>query len=154
MDAQNKRRIPRRARTGSAPSVTPEERMAAWLARELATHDVVRPPWVHAPGHDPWSITWRMGDDGYLALWAMWVRDRPRSEVAAVIRRYGAVPADWAPWAAAVACELPASERAAPPDDEEGSVFYEPFEHVCALLAATGIEVSGEPVGREQWVPR
>ncbi|HWL89098.1 MAG TPA: hypothetical protein VNO21_25020, partial [Polyangiaceae bacterium] len=125
-----------------------EERVAAWRAREIAEHGALRPPWVYAPGHDPWSITWRMGDDGYLDEWASWAGEHPRSEVAAVIRRYGAVPADWAPWAALVACEFPPSQRETTLDDEDDllhDVFLEPFEDVCALLAEIGIEVSGEP---------
>jgi hypothetical protein len=138
----------RRPRVASGPFRTPEE-VAAWRAREIASevakHGVVRPPWVHAPGHDPWSITWRMGDDGYLSLWASWVSEHPRSEVAAVIRRYGAVPADWTPWAAAVACDLPPSVREVTNDPADDSILYLPFEDLCALLAAVGIEVSGEP---------
>jgi hypothetical protein len=130
----------------STPSTTFEERRAAWLARELATHGAVRPPWVHAPGHDPWSITWRMGDDGYIDLWASWLGDRPRSEIAAILRRYGAVPAEWAPWAAALTCERPPLEPEETLDDDADHPFcYEPFEDLRARLAAVGIEVSGEP---------
>jgi hypothetical protein len=116
---------------------TRDEILATALAEEVAEHGAVRPPWVRLPNVHPFDIAWRMGEgETHVMLWSAWSSGRDASEIVATIRRYGAVPADWAWWAAEASALLPG----------EADELYEiPFEEVRGELVRAGIAVDGEP---------
>ena len=43
------------------------------IARLVAIHGAVPPPWYSFPGEHPYSICWRMGGgEAYIMLWSQW----------------------------------------------------------------------------------
>lgn len=112
--------------------------IADLLASELSEHGCVRPPWVRFPDTHPFDIAWRMGaGETHVMLWSAWEQDIDAARCIAAIQRHGAVPADWAWWAA---------EAAGLVDTDDAEEIYDlPFAEVCRQLATVGIVVDGEP---------
>ncbi len=114
----------------------PSPTIAKLLADEIAAHGTVRPPWMVLPDTHPMEIAWRMGEgETHLMLWHTWAEGRAAEEIVAAIKARGAVPADWAPWAAEAAGLVAEGE-----DVDELS-----FEDVRGRLARVGVGVEGEP---------
>ena len=107
--------------------------IADLLREELAEHGSPRPPWIRFPDTHPFDIAWRMGaGETHVMLWGEW--DADTTERIAAIQKHGAVPADWAWWAADVAGLITGEDS-----------YDVPFEDVRRELATVGITVAGEP---------
>lgn len=114
---------------------TADEALTELLLAETAEHGSVRPPWIRLPGVHPFDIAWRMGaGETHLLLWSAWAPDHDVSARLAVLRGYGAIPVDWASWAAE------AVEVIAGDDSDEI-----PFEEIRRRLNEVGLTVAGEP---------
>ncbi|WP_394849627.1 hypothetical protein LZC95_19520 [Pendulispora brunnea] len=110
------------------------------IASEIAAYDFLRPPWVLYPGEHPFSIAWRMGNGEHqIMCWTRWLEGRDAGEVVAALQHFGAIPADWAWWAAEVLRLM------APGDGYVEDAYEVPFQQVREKLAAMGLAVNGEP---------
>lgn len=109
------------------------------LEEEVERHGCVRPPWIRFPGAHPLDIAWRMGaGEMHVMSWTEWASTRAPDERLAVLRRYGAVPADWAWWAAESVGLLTHL-------DDDDDLYGIPFEDIRTRLEALGVTVEGEP---------
>ena len=107
--------------------------IADLLREELAQHGSVRPPWVLFPGTHPFDIAWRMGaGETHVMLWGAW--EVASTERINAIRKHGAVPADWAWWAAEAAGLIAGDD-----------IYDLAFEDIRRQLVTVGITVDGEP---------
>ena len=74
---------------------TSEERMAAAIAREVAAHGAVVPPWERHPEIEAGSIGWRMGHgEAYLWLWQAFMQSLDAEAHAAYAARWP-TPVEW-----------------------------------------------------------
>ena len=117
----------------------------AYVADEIRTHGAVRPPYVAFPGVHPFDVFWRMGagESHVMAL------SRARSSLGiaerdVVVKRSGAVPADWVWWVADWLALFPEDASDAEASETFGA-YDHAFDDVRARLATRGISVTGEP---------
>ncbi len=77
---------------GSAhPTYNLHERIARDLAHAFQLQSIegeLLPPWLEAPGTDPFHMFWRMGGEYYIADFFCFFRDLGRSEQKAYFARY------------------------------------------------------------------
>jgi hypothetical protein len=113
------------------------------LAEEVARHGAVRPPWIFAPEMSAFHIFWRMGEgEDQMRLWQTWAAEQTAAAITEVIRRYGPVPEEWAPFAAEETGVL--GPHVEGWDDVWGATGFASDE-VQARLATVGITIEVAP---------